>query len=73
MGNTFDGVPMYSGEGNSDYMPGGSQDNTLWAKCDHDWRETPYDTQAENEVICIKCKCPGAVHRPSGEVYWPAT
>lgn len=56
----------------------GGEMNPDWEKCEHEWEESPFDSQFANEyvteLICKKCGCPGEIDSRNGnKVYWPAT
>ena len=46
-----------------------------WYKCNHEWKEqvdSKFSSELEADVYCIKCGCPGAEDRRTGDVFWPA-
>lgn len=45
-----------------------------WNKCAHEWKVSGGDFDlSREEVVCVKCQCPGERYIKTGEVYWPAT
>lgn len=51
-----------------------------WAECDHDWKaKTDSDlgdipgVGPREEVVCLRCGCPGERYTNSGVVEWPTT
>lgn len=47
-----------------------------WNECEHDWQERSGDYDLggnRQEVVCVKCQCPGERDLTDGEVFWPAT
>jgi hypothetical protein len=48
-----------------------------WDACEHEWKIAPGDWDSgikdTEEVICIKCQCPGERDNKTNEVCWPAT
>ena len=47
-----------------------------WENCEHEWEaevDSQFTNENEEDVKCIKCKCPGSRDINSGSVYWPAT
>lgn len=51
--------------------------STDWYSCKHEWesygdRDVP-GAGSREEVICVKCNCPGKRYTVNGDVEWPAT
>jgi len=46
-----------------------------WNKCEHEWRAkvSEYDSAHQEDVVCVKCQCPGVRSTRDGSVFWPAT
>lgn len=47
-----------------------------WDRCEHEWKVSNRDWDLpieREEVVCVKCGCPGERTVKTGEVFWPAT